>query len=255
MNNNAVGFLKSVQNALVKHSPEILTGIGIAGMITTTVLAVRATPKALKLIEEEKKRQDKEKLTVGDTVKATWKCYIPAVVTGVSSTACLIGANSVHMRRSAALAAAYKVTETALIEYKDKAIEVVGEKKEKEIRDAIHKDRMEKQPVSRNTVIVTEKGNTLCYDYHSGRYFKSDRDAIIAAVNVINRKMTFDMYASLNELYDELDLEHTRFGDELGWNLQDGLVEPIFSSKLADDGTPCLMLDYSITPRREFDRL
>lgn len=253
--NNTTSFLKSVQDTLTKHSPEILTGIGIAGMITTTILAVRATPKALKLIEEEKKKQDKEKLTAGETVKATWKCYIPSAITCASSVGCLIGANSVHMRRSAALAAAYKVTETALIEYKDKAFEVVGEKKEKEIREAIHKDRMEKQPVSQSTVIVTDKGNTLCYDYHSGRYFKSDRDRIIAAVNEVNRRMTFDMYASLNELYDELDLEHTRFGDELGWNLQDGLVKPVFSSKLADDGTPCLMLDYSITPRRGYDRL
>ena len=38
-----------------KHSPEILTGIGIVGMISTTVLAVRATPKALMLIEEKKR--------------------------------------------------------------------------------------------------------------------------------------------------------------------------------------------------------
>ena len=45
---NKVGF------QLKKHSPEILTGIGIAGMITTTFLAVRATPKALELIEEKK---------------------------------------------------------------------------------------------------------------------------------------------------------------------------------------------------------
>lgn len=45
---------KSVRTAMKTHSPEILTGIGIAGMITTTVMAVRATPKALILIEEKK---------------------------------------------------------------------------------------------------------------------------------------------------------------------------------------------------------
>lgn len=46
--------IRNMQTAVKKHSPEILTGIGIAGMITTTVLAVRATPKALILIEEKK---------------------------------------------------------------------------------------------------------------------------------------------------------------------------------------------------------
>ena len=38
--------------ALKKYSPQILTGIGITGMIATTVTAVRATPKALRLIDE-----------------------------------------------------------------------------------------------------------------------------------------------------------------------------------------------------------
>ena len=52
-------LIKSAQTTLSKHSPEILTGIGIAGMVTTVVLAVKATPKALQLIEE-KKRLKKE---------------------------------------------------------------------------------------------------------------------------------------------------------------------------------------------------
>jgi len=77
-------FLTNVKSSLSKHSPEILVGIGITGMVTTTVLAVKATPKALKLIEETKKEERKDKLTPIETVKATWKCYIPAAVTGVS---------------------------------------------------------------------------------------------------------------------------------------------------------------------------
>lgn len=51
---NLSSIAKSVRTAMKKHSPEILTGIGIAGMITTTVMAVRATPKALVLIEDKK---------------------------------------------------------------------------------------------------------------------------------------------------------------------------------------------------------
>ena len=82
MNNQKLAkFFNSVKTSVSKHSPEILTGIGIAGMITTTVLAVRATPKALKLIEEKKDELSVDKLKPIDTVKATWKCYIPATVT------------------------------------------------------------------------------------------------------------------------------------------------------------------------------
>ena len=58
--------LRNMEDALRKHSPEILTGIGIAGMITTTVLAVRATPKALVCIDE--KREELQTETTAERV-------------------------------------------------------------------------------------------------------------------------------------------------------------------------------------------
>ena len=180
-------FFKAARNTASKHSPEILTGIGIAGMITTTVLAVKATPKALKLMDDA--RYDKEEdLTVPEKVKVTWKCYIPATLLGLASVGCLIGANSVNLRRKAALATAYKLSETALAEYKEKVIETVGEEKAKDIRSAIAKDKMEKNPVTKSEVIITDKGESLFCDSISGRYFKSDMNTIEKAVNTINRR-------------------------------------------------------------------
>ena len=113
MNKEAISkFARDVRTSLSRHSPAILMGIGIAGMVTTTVVAVKATPKALRLIEEKKQELDVESLTPVETVKATWKCYIPAAVTGAVSIACLIGSNSVNTKRNAALATAYKLSET-----------------------------------------------------------------------------------------------------------------------------------------------
>ena len=80
--------LLSLKTAIKKHSPEILTGIGIAGMLTTTVMAVRATPKALILIEERKEEIGAEKLEAMDMVKTTWACYIPAAITGCERCRC-----------------------------------------------------------------------------------------------------------------------------------------------------------------------
>ncbi len=128
---NLSNIVKGVRTTMIKHSPEILTGIGIAGMITTTVMAVRATPKAIELIEKEKDRQNRELLKKAeenghdtcnyierlkpiDIIKTTWKCYIPAAIIGGLSIACLIGANSVNARRNAALATAYTLSESAL---------------------------------------------------------------------------------------------------------------------------------------------
>lgn len=102
---------KSVRTAMKKHSPEILTGIGIAGMITTTVMAVKATPKALILLEEKKEELDTDKLEAKDIIKTAWPCYIPAAVVGSISVFCLIGASSTNLRRNAALATAYQNNE------------------------------------------------------------------------------------------------------------------------------------------------
>lgn len=251
-------IVKSAQATITKHSPEILTGIGIAGMVTAAILAVKATPKALTLIEERKEElyplDEEGTLTLPpvETVKTCWKCYVPAVATGVVSIACLVGASSVNHRRNAALATAYTLSETALKEYKDAVVETIGEKKERDVKDRVAKDKIDKDPVVNKEVIITEKGNTLCYDYISGRYFKGDIDNIKRVVNDLNRQMMSDMYISLNEFYDEIGLENIGIGYDLGWNIDRGYIELDFSSQLATDGTPCLVVNYSVAPQYDY---
>lgn len=253
---------KNVQHTLGKYSPQILTGIGVAGMITTVVLAVKATPKALELIEDKKEELDAGELTVVDTVKAAWKPYVPAVFTGVLSTVCIIGGNAVGTRRTAALAAAYKISETALHEYKDAVVETIGEEKSKEVKEKVAQNKLDKNPVVEKQIIVTNKGTFLCYDSLSGRYFQSDIETIRKAQNDINDYLFSEDYASLNMFYDFLGLEHTRLGAELGWKIDSGTLQIEFDSTLASDksqgiapGTPCLVLDYNVAPKYEFDKM
>ena len=170
---NLKPILNDARLFVSKRSPEILTGIGIAGMITTTIVAVKATPKALKLIEKKKTELQVDKLSPIETIKTAWKPYIPAIITGVTSTGCLIGATSLNVRRTAALATAYKLSETALSEYREKVTDYIGERKEKSLRDEIAEDRIQKNPVTKSEVVITDKGKTLCFDPISGRYFYS----------------------------------------------------------------------------------
>ena len=255
---NKANFSKLINNfktSVSKHSPEILTGIGIAGMITTTVLAVKATPKALYLIEDRKDELETNKLSVLETVKTVWKPYIPAVVSGTFSIACIVGASSVNAKRNAALATAYKLSEEAFTVYKQKVVETIGEKKENAVREKVDQERIDKNPVSDNQVFITEKGNTLFYDGVSGRYFKSDIESIKKAINVVNREMNYSNYVSLSEFYDEIGLAHTNVSDYLGWNLDDGLIDIHFGTRIADNDEPCIVLDYHIVPRYDFDKL
>lgn len=241
--------------SLSRHAPEILMGMGIAGMITTTVLAVKATPKALMLIDDKKNELETDKLTPVETVKATWKCYIPAAITGATSIACLIGSASVSARRHAALATAYKLSETAFSEYKEKVVETIGEKKEKTVRDKIAEKQVKDNPVSRTEVFVTGKGQTLFFDPLSARYFYSDLDKINRAINKLNRDIitdAFDDGVSLNDFYCEIGLPPTMTGDNLGWKCAH-LIEIHPSAQMAEEGTdyegqPCIVLSFEYPP-------
>lgn len=241
--------IKSAGRVLTKYSPGILTGIGITGMIGATFMAVKATPKALYLIESKKEEAEVEELTPVETIKTCWTCYIPATLTTVVSAACLIGASTVSAKRNAALATAYSISEAALREYQEKVVEVIGEKKEKAVRDAVAKDQIERDPVTKSEVVIIDSNsNTLCYEPLSGRYFKSTIDKIKKAEIKLDRQMIQEMYVSLNDFYWEIGLDGTDLGDKMGWNLSKGYMDLSFSSQLADDGTPCAVIVYGIPP-------
>lgn len=252
-------FARDVRLSLSKHSPEILMGMGIAGMITTTVIAVAATPKALRLIDEKKEELEVDTLTPLETVKTTWKCYLPAAATGAASVMCLVGSNSVHTRRHAALATAYKLSEKAFTEYRDKVVETIGEKKEKTVRDKVSKQQIENNPISNTEVIVTGKGQTLFYDQHSGRYFYSSIDKIHRAANKLNHEINtdpFDTGRTLNDFYDEIGLAPTATGDNLGWNTNIGLIDVYLSAQMIEEGEhegePCAVINYMRPPEYGF---
>ena len=254
---NLAKLVNDIKTGVSKHSPEILTGIGIAGMVATTVLAVKATPKAIELIKNEKELAESynEELTPMDKVKVCWKCYIPAAVTGVMSITCLIGASSVNTKRNAALTAAYTLSDSALREYREKVVETIGEKKEKTIKDKISEDTIKQNPVTKSEVYITDKGDSLCFEPMSGRYFKSDIDKIKRAKNNLNEKILVDAFnagVSLNDFYEEIGLPKTSMGENLGWNLDTGIIDIYLSAQITDEGTPCLVINYTNPPKYDF---
>ena len=255
MNEKVTNFFKSSRKFLSKHSPEILTGIGVTGMISSTVLAVKATPKALILIEYKKNELNVDELTTVETIKAAWKPYIPSIGIGIASAACIIGASAVNAKRNAALATAYTISERTLIRYRDKVIDTLGEKKEKEIREKVAQDEVNEKPASNSQIIITSKGNTLFRDSISGRYFRSDIETIKKTVNELNRQMIHQNYIALNEFYYEIGLDSVKSGSCLGWNLDGGLIEIDFTACIAENDEPCIVIDYSIAPRYDFDKL
>lgn len=251
---NLEAACKAVMTAGKKHAPGIFMGIGIVGMVSATVLAVKATPKALTLIEEKKKETGKEKLTVMETVKTAGPCYIPTAISSVLGVACLVTSGTVSHKRNTALAAACALSESALTEYQAKTLETVGQKKEQEIRDAIAKDQVEKIPKDQE-VYLTGKGETLCYDTLCGRPFRTDIEKLKQGLNEFNRQLLREESLSLNDLYYQIGLDETELGREVGWNVADGLVDYYFSSQLTSNNEPCLVVGFTNPPTYKYDNL
>jgi hypothetical protein len=259
-NNGFSKFVKNVSTSIKKHQPEILTGIGIAGMITTTIMAVRATPKALDIMAEVKDihaNDTDKKAYAKDIITKVVPIYIPSAIVGGMSIGLVIGASAINAKRNAALATAYAISESALKTYQEKVIETVGEKKEQTIREAVAKDTIEKNPIGNKEIIIVGADEVRCIDAISGRRFKSSVQKIQNVENELNRRIISEMYISLNDLYDELGLAHTPIGDDLGWNidwLDKDMIKLATSTAMDEDGVPCLVMDYRITPKYGYDR-
>lgn len=239
---------KKLERRIVKRSPEILMAMGISGFFVAGITAVKQTPKALRLIDQ-RELDENRRLNKAEIVQTTWKCYAAPVVTSVISTVCIVSSNRISARRHAALAAVYTISETALKEYQEKALEVVGKKKEQEIRDAVAKDKVLSNPVSSKEIFSTGKGETLFFEPLSARYFTSDIESIRKAVNELNRQMlTTDVYVSLNDFYEAVGLRETQLGDSLGWNINKGYIDLNFSSQLTEEMKPCVVIGHHLPP-------
>ena len=250
---NSTGWLHAVTQSINKNAPVILTVFGAAGAVSAAVLAVRYTPQATRHITQaaidkaDAEGEDAE-LTKTDILKAAWKDYVPAALTGTAALACIVGANQIGMRRNAALLGAYSLADTALREYKDEVFQQIGKVKERKIHDEVQKKKIDDNPVKDSQVIITGGGDQLCYESLTGRYFRSDIEQVRRAENELNRRILTDMCATLNEFFELLGLESTALGEELGWNIEN-TVEVVYTSHLASDGHPCLALGYVRLPR------
>lgn len=245
------GLLQKARGFISDNSPGILTGVGVAGVLSTVVLAVRATPEAMVQIWDAESGGDKA--TPIQKATLTWRLYLPAAISGAATITAIVMAHSSHAKRNAALMSVYTLTERAFKEYRDEVIFSEGEHKDRKIRDEVAHKRSERDPVDSSQVIVTGTGDSLCYDSVSGRYFKSSVEKIRKAQNDINHAVLNHMYVSHNEFYRAIGLPPTSLGEELGWTTEN-MMDIEYTSILSEDNDPALYLDYKVSPIRNYYR-
>lgn len=228
-----------------KHSPIIMTIIGVAGVATTGYLTATASFKAARAIDADESVggiSDDPVQRFKEQARLTWAFYIPPVTTGVITIGAIAYANRLGSKRTAAAISAYTVTERAFSEYRRKVIEEIGSHKEQVLRDDIV--QREVGGFNTETVIISGTGDVVCCELHTRRYFMSSMESLRKAQNDINARVMSEMYVTLDEFYDLIGLRPTAHSGELGWD-SDKLLELDFSAAMTDDGRPCIAFDYN----------
>lgn len=254
--------LPNVFNAMntfrVKHEPEILMGMGIAGLTFSVVWGIKTTIKMTHKYDEECANKNKSKLTFGETFKLCWKAYLPVAVATCVSIPCIIAGNKVSSKRNAALAAAYTISETALQEYKDKAKEVLGDEKVKKIEQAIDQEKVDKSPQNSKEVIICGEGEQIFLESLTGRYFKSDWNFLQQTANQMNEGCLLgnSMAFTVNQWLDMIGVGGTdRLFDQLGWGIdtlggRQSLLKIRMSTCKTSDNKACCVLAYDVLPEK-----
>lgn len=195
-----------------RNASTILTCVGGIGVVATAVVAVKDTPKAMQIIEKAKEEKG-EDLTTVEKIEVAGPAYIPAFAIGVSTLACIFGANALSKRGQASLVSAYALLDNSYKEYKKKVEELYGEGADERVKGEIARDKYDETDVS----IEDEK--QLFYDYFSERYFESTMEEVLKAEYELNRELHTKDYAYLNEFYDLLGLDGIQSGWDFGWSM------------------------------------
>lgn len=239
-----------------KHSPEILIGVGVIGVVASAVMACKTTLKVDEVVSKSKddisrihkaaedgkteagevynKEDEKKDLTIvyAKTGLQFAKMYAPAVLLGTASIGCILTSHRIIRKRNIALAAAYTAVDKSFKEYRGRVVERFGEELDKELKYNIKAKEVEKtvvdekgkETVVKETIKVVDPTNVSEY----ARFFDEtctawERDAeynhmfLVQQQNHANDLLKARGHLFLNEVYDMLGMQRSQAGQIVGW--------------------------------------
>lgn len=223
-----------------KRLPLIFSFVASAGVVVTTVVALKTKPK-----------KPSEDATPKEKAVVYLKTYGPTVALATSTIACIFGSYALTRKQQAALASAYTMLYTSYNEYQAKVKQLYGEETHKAVTDAIVKEKCKEIEITASTgfcnssLSIDDRENPevirTFYDPISERYFESTLSKVIEAEYHINRNFVLGALITLNDFYEFLGLSPTEYGETVGWFVSDDLYWIDFDNRMvtlddSDDG-------------------
>ena len=240
---------------LKKHSPEILVVGGVVGLVTSGVMACKATTKLSAILDDSKEQIElfdkvaanpemvKEEYTVEDAEKdkkivkvqtavKVAKLYAPSIAVGVVSIGAICASNNIMIKRNVALGAAYATVDRAFKDYRNRVVDRFGEEldkelrynlKTKEVKETVEDENGKKKTVKRNIKYMDSPMPSefaVIYDDGCAGWTKDPEDNkffLIQQQRYANERLKRRGYLSLNEVYELLGFPSTKAGQVVGW--------------------------------------
>jgi hypothetical protein len=243
---NLPKLLSTTSFVLKRNSPTILMILGIGGVITSAVMACKATLKVEEVLDKSKRDIDKIKaskdalleypdykkdltLVYGRTTLEFLKMYGPAILLCTASVSALLGSHGIMRKRNLALTAAVKTVEKAFKSYRKRVIDELGAEKDREFKHGIKTEEIiikeNGKKVKKKVEVVTDPS---CYarffDETCSQWQKTPEYNFVflkAQQNYLNDLLTSRGHVFLNEVYENLGLQHSQAGALVGW-IKDG---------------------------------
>ena len=239
-----------------RNSATILTCVGGIGVIATTITAVKATPKAIRLLDQARENKGDD-LTKLETVKIAGPLYIPSIAIGIGTLACIFGANVLNQRSQAALVSAYALIDGTYKDYRKKVDELYGDEAGSQIRAELAKDKYEEEY---DKPVELEDDKRLYYDYYSKRYFEARPYDVQNAKYEVNRSLMMDDAVYLNDWYKHIGLPPLDHGYDFGWNTCANMdaywqtwIDFNNEKVVMEDGLECIIISFAQDPYPDFE--
>lgn len=241
-----------------KNAPAILSGLAVAGIITTAIFSSLSAIKAVELIDKARETKGNKPLTKKEILWTVAPVYVPTVVIAGATILCVFGINRYNRKSQMAIASLYSMTDQTLRDYRAKVKELYGDEADKDVTDAIIKDIDEEIDAE-----LSKEGrdwNTMFYEPITDCYFYSDKVTVLRAAYELNRKITLKGCASVNNYLGYLGLSTKDYCDNLGWSAIEGAMATYNGNwidvgliKKHKNGNVCYELEYSLEPIYGFE--
>ena len=232
-------------------SPAAMITSGIVGIVVTNVLTGIASWRAGQKVYHEDMMVDPRDPELGKSdvynrnLKLVWREYIPVATVGALTMTTLLTGIRMNNHRLGVATTAYADADRTYQRYREAVLNDIGSEREGMVRQKIALDQArtaDRTADLKHLSLVDDQ--VICFEIYTGRHFVRSVEQLRKAVNDVNHQINHDLYVTLDQFYDAIELERTGNSGDVGWN-SDKLLELEFSPYLMEDGRPAMAFDYN----------